>query len=78
MNTIENTLPENLLIMTPTHKTQTSQQQQQQRHQTRSYHNLNYDDINSIRGFAFESCKEYLGGVWKKIRASQFQIEKVS
>ena len=75
MNSIENNIAENLLIKNSvTHKTSTMLHRQK----SLQYQNIKYDDVNSVRGFAFESCKEYLGGVWKKIRNSQFQIEKIS
>jgi hypothetical protein len=74
MNSIEN-IAENLLIKNSvTHKTPTMLHRQK----SFQYHNMKYDDVNSVKGFAFESCKEYLGGVWKIIRISHFQIEKIS
>ena len=94
MNSIENNVAENLLIKnsvsqkttngvvslasdsTITSANTSAAITMLQRH--KAYHNLNHDDVNSIRGFAFESCKEYLGGVWKNIRNNQFQIEKIS
>ena len=84
MNSIENNLAENLLILNNTQKSSnsvlasTTASTNYRSQQSRQYHNLNYDDVNSVRDYALESCREYLGGIWKKIRNNQFQIEKIS
>lgn len=48
------------------------------RHHIQLNNNLDHNDLNEIKAFAFDSCKEYLGGIWKTIKLSQFHLEKIS
>lgn len=39
---------------------------------------IDFNDTTSVRSFALLHCQEYLGGIWRTLKNSQFQIDKIS
>jgi hypothetical protein len=39
---------------------------------------IDVQDLNAIKIIAIENCKDCIGGIWKQVNDSQFQLEKLS